>query len=262
MIKIHPCIFINSSCSGVAFTTTIYGIRAVPLRGVFIGALMICAEELYFSYTGTAPWILNNLCFTAEDGEYISIVGSNGAGKSTLVKLLLGLLTPLRGTVSVTQNRIAFVPQTNDLADSHFPITVREMLDSYRRLLKIKDRNKTEQALEAVGMQAMSNRLISALSGGQRQKVFIARGIIGDPSLIILDEPSSGVDVDSRKEIYAYLKKLNVEKQVTILSVEHNLEAAVHNSTAIYHMSGGSGHMCNPEAYHRELLFANGGVIQ
>ncbi len=223
---------------------------------------MISAEGLYFSYTGTAPYILKNLYFSAENGDYISILGSNGAGKSTLVKLLLGLLTPLKGTVFVNEERTAFVPQTNDLADSHFPITVREMLDSYRRLLKIKDRNRTEQALEAVGMQSLSDRLLSALSGGQRQKVFIARGIIGDPSLIILDEPSAGVDVDSRKEIYTYLKKLNVEKQVTILSVEHNLEAAVHNSTAIYHMSGGSGHMCNPETYHRELLFANGGVLQ
>jgi zinc transport system ATP-binding protein len=223
---------------------------------------MIHAEGLYFSYTGTAPYILKNLYFNAEDGDYISISGSNGAGKSTLVKLLLGLLTPLRGSVSVDEERTAFVPQTNDLADSHFPITVREMLDSYRRLLKIKDRGRTEQALEAVGMQAMADRLISALSGGQRRKVFIARGILGDPSLIILDEPSAGVDPDSRREIYTYLKKLNTEKSVTILSVEHNLEAAVQNSTAIYHMSDGSGHMCNPETYRRELLFADGGVVQ
>ena len=223
---------------------------------------MICAEGLYFSYTGTAPYILKNLYFSAEDGDYISILGSNGAGKSTLVKLLLGLLTPLKGIVSVNEKRIAFVPQTNDLADSQFPITVREMLDSYRRLLKIKDRDRTEQALEAVGMQAMSDRLISALSGGQRQKVFIARGILADPSLLILDEPSAGVDVDSRKEVYSYIKKLNTEKSVTILSVEHNLEAAVQNSTAIYHMSEGSGHMCRPETYRRELLFANGGIIR
>ncbi|MCK9171681.1 MAG: ATP-binding cassette domain-containing protein [Treponema sp.] len=222
---------------------------------------MICAEGLYFSYTGTAPWILNNLCFTAEDGEYISIVGSNGAGKSTLVKLLLGLLSPLRGSISVTQDRTAFVPQANDLADSHFPVTVREMLDSYRRLLKIKDRNRTDEALAAVGMQAVSDRLISTLSGGQRQKVFIARGIIGDPSLLVLDEPSAGVDPESRKEIYAYLKKLNSEKTVTILSVEHNLDAVVRNSTAIYHMSGGSGHMCSPETYRRELVFAGGGAV-
>ncbi len=223
---------------------------------------MIRAEGLYFSYTGIAPYILKNLYFSAGTGDYISILGSNGAGKSTLVKLLLGLLTPLRGTVSVDDKRIAFVPQTNDLADSRFPITVREMLDSYRRLLKIKDRRKTEQALEAVGMQAMSDRLIGALSGGQRQKVFIARGILGDPSLLILDEPSAGVDIDSRKEIYTYLRKLNTEKAVTILSVEHNLEAAVRNSSAIYHMSDGGGHMCSPETYRRELLFVNGGVIQ
>jgi zinc transport system ATP-binding protein len=223
---------------------------------------MICAEGLYFSYAGTAPYILKNLYFSAGDGDYISILGSNGAGKSTLVKLLLGLLLPVSGKIAVSDERVAFVPQANDLADSRFPITVGEMLDSYRRLLKIKDKRRTEHALEAVGMQALSDRLISDLSGGQRQKVFIARGILGNPTLLILDEPSAGVDLDSRKEIYSYLKRLNTGKSVTILSVEHNLEAAIQNSTAIYHMSDGTGHTCDPAAYRRELLFANGGVLQ
>jgi zinc transport system ATP-binding protein len=222
---------------------------------------MITAENLYFSYTGASPYILDNLSFTAHTGDYISILGSNGAGKSTLVKVLLGLLSPVRGTVQCDDTRIAFVPQTHDLADSRFPITVGEMLDSYRRLLKIKDKNRTSRALAAVGMEAFSGQLISALSGGQRQKVFIARGILGEPSLLFLDEPSSGVDLASRMEIYPYLKKLNRENGMTIISVEHNLAAALQNSTAIYHMADGSGHLCSPESYRNELLLSEEGEL-
>jgi zinc transport system ATP-binding protein len=108
-------------------------------------------------------------------------------------------------------------------------------------------------------MLAFEGALVGSLSGGQRQKVFIARAIMGEPSLLVLDEPSAGVDPGSRREIYAYLRRLNVERGMTILSVEHNLEAALRNSTDIFHIEGGRGHACTPEAYEREFLMPEKG---
>lgn len=222
---------------------------------------MIQIDDLSFSYTKSLPYVLSGLDFRAKSGSYVSILGENGCGKSTLIKLILGLLSPSRGKIRVAAARRAFVPQINDFADSRFPITVREMLDSYRRLLKIKDRQRLSEALEAVGMGAYPDRLMSALSGGQRQKVFIARAIMGQPELLVLDEPSAGVDASSRLEIYAYLKQLNQSKGVTILSVEHNLEAAIRNSTAIYHMAAGHGHICDPQSYAKEYLKLGEGAL-
>jgi zinc transport system ATP-binding protein len=215
---------------------------------------MVLVEGLYFSYTGGPPYVLEGLDFRAEERAYVSILGENGSGKSTLVKLVLGLLSPQRGTVSIDSPRRAYVPQANELADSRFPITVREMMDSYRRLLKIRERGKTEAALEAVGARDCADRLVGELSGGQRQKVFIARAIMGEPGLLVLDEPSAGVDAASRKEIYACIKELNRSRGMTILSVEHNLEAALRNSTAVYHMEDGRGHSCDPKTYAAEYL--------
>ena len=215
---------------------------------------MVCAKDVYFSYTGGPPYVLAGLDFSAAEGDYVSILGENGSGKSTMVKLILGLLAPIKGRIEVEAKRRAYVPQANDLADSRFPITVREMLDSYRRLLKIGRREETDEVLASVGMTDKADRLVGELSGGQRQKVFIARSLIGEPGLLVLDEPSSGVDAGSRREIYACIKELNVKRRMTILSVEHNLEAALRNSTAIYHMAGGRGHACDPETYATEYL--------
>lgn len=215
---------------------------------------MIVAEDLYFSYSGAPPYVLEGLNIQVADGAYISILGENGSGKSSLIKLILGLLSPTRGRIAVDERKRAYVPQQSDFADSRFPITVFEMLDSYRRLLGIKDKARVASALESVGMEAYAQRLIGALSGGQKQKVFIARALLGEPGLLVLDEPSAGVDVGSRREIYAYIKEMNLSRGMTILSVEHNLEAALRNSTAIYHMASGKGHSCDPATYAAEYL--------
>ena len=95
---------------------------------------------------------------------------------------------------------------------------------------------------------------MSTLSGGQSQKILIARALIGNPELLILDEPSTGVDINSQKEIYGFLKKINKENGITIISVEHNLDAAISNSTLIYHLAGGYGHLCTPQKYVNEYI--------
>ena len=214
---------------------------------------MIKAENLFFSYTGAAPYILNGLNFEIRDGEYVSVVGDNGCGKSTLVKLMLGFLKPTRGSIETTAGKIGYVPQKTD-ASSGFPITVYEMLGSYRRLLKIKDKGSIDESLRQVGLTEHAHKLMGNLSGGQSQRALIARALMGSPELIVLDEPSSGVDADCQKESYALIKRLNTERKITLVSVEHNLMAAVSNSTLIYHLSAGNGHVCTPEQYAQEYL--------
>jgi zinc transport system ATP-binding protein len=215
---------------------------------------MLRINDLRFSYTGAPPFILDRLSLEISDGEYVSVLGDNGSGKSTLIKLILGLLSPVSGTIVNTAANVGYVAQKADGFNSQFPITVREMLTCARRVLRLKDRDAVIKSLRRVHMEQFENALIGTLSGGQLQKVFIARSLMGNPGLLILDEPSTGIDVNSQTEIYALIKKLNRENGITVISVEHNLEAAISNSTVIYHISGGHAHVCSPEHYADEFL--------
>lgn len=215
---------------------------------------MLEAHKLYFSYTGLEPYVLKDLHMHIRDGEYVSVVGDNGSGKSTLIRLALKFLKPTSGEIVCRAKRVGYVPQKKDAAGAGFPLTARELLFSYGRLLKLKDKRAALQALEQVGMESYASELVGNLSGGQYQKVLVARALMGEPELLILDEPSTGVDQDSQRDIYAFLKRLNTERGITIVSVEHNLDAAVKNSTYIYHLARGHGHLCSPEQYAREYL--------
>ena len=215
---------------------------------------MIKTQGLSFSYTGMRPYVLDNINIEIRNGEYISIVGENGCGKSTLLKLILKFLKPTQGSISSETKRIGYVPQKTDNVNSGFPITVYEMLNSYRKLLKIKNKNIIYDNLKMVGLENSAAALMGTLSGGQSQKALVARALMGKPELLILDEPSTGIDRDSQHEIYRLIKKLNTEKGITIISVEHNLEAAMENSTLIFHLSRGRGHFCTPQQFASEYL--------
>ena len=215
---------------------------------------MIKTDNLFFSYKGSPPYVLNNINLEIRDGEYVSVLGANGSGKSTLMRLILKFLKPSKGSIITKTKKIGYVPQRNDFLNSDFPITVYEVLDSYRRILKIKDKNIIDTVLDQVGMTDYKHLLMGNLSGGQSQKILIARSLIGNPDLLILDEPSTGVDINSQGEIYSFLKMVNKERGITVVSVEHNLNAAVSNSTLIYHLVGGYGHLCTPNQYANEFL--------
>ena len=217
---------------------------------------MLSVQNLTFRYDAYSKYILEDISFEVKRGEYVSIVGENGSGKSTLVRLLLGLLKPTTGEVQQRASSIGYVPQKK-INLTHFPLTVFELLDSYRRVLKVKDRNSVYNMLEEVGLLGFEKKLAGELSGGQLQKLYIARALINNPELLILDEPSTGIDVKGQREIYAILKRLNQDSKITIISVDHNLNAAVANSTVIFHIANGKGHFCNPEKYAVEAVPSN-----
>ena len=202
---------------------------------------MINIKNLCFTYTNSRPYILDNVNLKIEKGTYVSILGENGSAKSTLLKLILNLLKPNSGEIIIDTSRIAYVAQKVENFNTQFPITVYEMLNCHRKVLKLKDKNLIKKSLKAVGMEDHTHTLIGNLSGGQQQKIFIARSLIGNPELLILDEPSTGIDIQSMEDIYGIIKGLNVNLGITVVSVEHNLKAALDNSTDIFEMSDQSG---------------------
>ena len=203
--------------------------------------IQIC--NLNYSYLGSTSYILKNINLNIKNGSYVSILGDNGSSKTTLIKLILKLLSPSSGTILTNTNRIGYVPQNVGKVNSQFPITVYELLRCHYKILKLKNSNLINQTLIDFGLFEFKNNLISSLSGGQLQKVFIARALLGNPELLILDEPSTGLDASSKQEIYSILKNLNTNLKVTILCVEHNIEAALENSSHICVLKEGSAKM-------------------
>ena len=219
---------------------------------------MIDLQHVYFAYEH-GQYLLEDVNMTIRDGDYISVVGENGSGKSTLIKLILGLLSPSRGSIANTYRHRAYVPQRFETLNSQFPITVWEVLNCYRQVLHLKHKEIIRDCLEQMNVYSLKDQLIGNLSGGQCQKVLIARALMGHPDLLIFDEPSTGIDVRSQEELYPFIKDLNENKGVTVITVEHNLKFAVRNSTKMFHVVGGRGHFCSPKAYLDEYVSATMG---
>ncbi|HEY8890059.1 MAG TPA: metal ABC transporter ATP-binding protein [Clostridium sp.] len=214
---------------------------------------MINIKNLCFTYTNSRPYALDDVNLKIEKGSYVSILGENGSAKSTLIKLILNLLKPTSGEIVISTSKIAYVAQKVENFNAQFPITVYEMLNCHRKVLKIKDKSLILKSLKAVGMEDHARTLIGNLSGGQQQKIFISRSLIGNPELLILDEPSTGIDIQSMEDIYGIIKKLNEDLKITVVSVEHNLEAALSNSTHIFEMNNGNGILYTIDNYTLKL---------
>lgn len=177
--------------------------------------------------------VISDLSLTIEEGDFVCIVGPNGAGKSTFVKGLLGILKPMRGKVlfhDLKQNFIGYMPQESKV-DKHFPASVMEIVLTgtlnqvgWNSFYHKKEKQKAEEALKLLGISSLKNQHFSDLSGGQRQKVLLARGLCASSKLLILDEPSNNLDQSSKMELYQILKSLNQNKGMTILMITHDLD--------------------------------------
>lgn len=200
----------------------------------------IAIEVDHVSHSYGGETVLDSVSFAIPEGRYVGIVGPNGGGKTTMLKIMLGILKPSQGTVSIfgqtpaqarLSGKIGYIPQRIAQADFSFPATVEEIVRSGRtskvgigRWMTKKDTDTVERSMETAGVISFRNRLISSLSGGERQKVFIARALASDPDVLILDEPTTGVDIGARKQFYALLKNLNTELGLTILHVSHDVD--------------------------------------
>jgi len=201
---------------------------------------LITIKDLCFSYTNKPPYLLDNINLNIPCGAYISVIGENGSCKTTLIKLILGLLKPTSGSINISANSIGYVPQKLDSFNSQFPITVNEVLECHKKTLGKNKNIDITAALKSVNLYDYKNKLLGNLSGGQQQRVLIARALMGNPDVIILDEPSTGVDESNQKEIYSIVSQINKEDKKTILSIEHNVHIALKYSTHILKVHNGN----------------------
>jgi ABC-type Mn2+/Zn2+ transport system ATPase subunit len=186
---------------------------------------LIRCDALGVSY-GTG-FVLENVTMHVRRGEFVGIVGPSGSGKTTLLKAITGSVPPTRGTIEIADGiRVGYVPQVESV-DWNFPITVGEVLTMTRtrqRWPRTSPSERVEMAnvLDGLGLSGLQGRHIRELSGGQQQRVFVARAMFGKPDILILDEPTSGVDVRTRHEILHLLRDLH-SKGSTILLTTHDL---------------------------------------
>ena len=171
---------------------------------------LLSVSSISFSYGMNK--LLEDISFDIKEHDFIAIIGPNGSGKTTLIKILLGLLTPISGKVElfIPRNRIGYVPQRYTI-DKNFPGTVEEILST---------RNK--ETITQVEVKDLLRKKFVALSGGQQQLVLIALALEQEPRLLILDEPTAGVDIQAQGSFYELLKRLNKEN-ITIILVTHEV---------------------------------------
>lgn len=183
--------------------------------------------------------ILSDISFSVNEGDYVGIVGPNGSGKTTLIRTLLGLHKPLRGNITILGCQIAgfkewakvgYLPQKLVYFNPYFPATVAEVVTlgllskkRFPKRLNREDLVLIDHALAKLDIGAIKNKLIGELSGGQLQRVLVAKAIVNQPRLLILDEPTTALDPETREKFFITLRELNVREKITILLVTHDI---------------------------------------
>ena len=187
-------------------------------------------NDLSYAYSGSL--VLDKISFSIKEGDLLGMIGPNGAGKTTLFSCMLGLLNDYSGTIKIFGDdikksrkafrHVGYIPQRKAI-EQNFPATVEEIV-SLGISGKISE-DRIVSALETVNLLVQKEKRIGELSGGQQQRVLIAKAIVDNPKLLILDEPATGVDLETQIKFYALLKKLNHEKKITIIWASHDLDA-------------------------------------
>ena len=203
----------------------------------------ITCENLALGYDGRI--ITEDIDFAVEAGDYLCIVGENGAGKSTLMKTILGLNSPMRGTVEygegISKKDLGYLPQQT-VVQQDFPASVYEIVLSgalsnlgFRPFYRKEDKKRAEAAMERMGLTDLRNRCYRLLSGGQQQRVLLARALVATEKLLLLDEPVSGLDPRVTTEMYELIQTLNKDG-VTVIMISHDIEMAVRYASHILHL--------------------------
>jgi zinc transport system ATP-binding protein len=214
----------------------------------------ISIDKVSFRY-GDEP-IFSEIGFSVYQGDFVAVIGANGAGKSTLLRLILGELAPSAGGIRLFGQdarhfrdwpKVGYLPQNGPQAAANFPATAEEIVTAnlfsqigFLRFPKKEHREKARLALEQVGMAAYAKRMIGDLSGGQRQRVMLASVLAGNPEMLLLDEPTTGVDAQTVASLFETLARLNNETGLTVLMVTHDTGRAVEYVSRIVCLEEGS----------------------
>lgn len=204
--------------------------------------------------------LLTRVDLSVRRGERIAICGPNGAGKTTLFRGLLGLLAPLEGSLVRSAEQVGYVPQREQL-DPLFPLTTLEVvlqgaIPSLRGLRRHAPatRSRALALLEHLGMAAHAGRLLSQLSGGQRQRALLARALMVEPALLLLDEPTSGVDLEAARAVFDEVDRLSAEHGVAALTVTHQFDQLAGRVDAVWWVAGGTVQVIPAEGFDPAAL--------
>ncbi len=208
---------------------------------------IVKVQDLRFSRGETL--VLDHIDFEIREGEYVGIIGPNGGGKTTLLELLLGLLPVQEGSVTwfgksaiaASRAQVGFVPQHAASFHHAFPATVAEIVMSGRtalrgplRRLTTHDKARVQKALRVCGIEHLAQRRIGNVSGGERQRAFLARALAGEPRVLVLDEPMAAVDEIQQKTLYDVLRQLHRSSHMTIIMVSHDISAVEREASRIF----------------------------
>jgi zinc transport system ATP-binding protein len=172
--------------------------------------------------------VVDDVSLCIHSGEFVGLIGPNGAGKTTLLRTMLGLIKPTVGSITKAQaSRIGYIPQRSAMHDSQIPISVLEVV-----MLGTRSRDIAMQCLQSVGMADAAQKPFAQLSGGQQQRVSIAKALANDPHMLVLDEPTTGIDERSQSEFYDILQSLQ-KKGLTIIMVSHDVDAVLRLVTRV-----------------------------
>ena len=218
---------------------------------------LISLEKVRLGYNNIE--VIQGLSFTVSERDFICIVGPNGSGKTTLVRGILGLIPIMSGEIKfgVDKNLIGYMPQETTV-DANFPAEVIEIvlsgaLNSHRNFYNKEDRKRATDVLRMLGIEELRELSFSELSGGQRQKVLLARALMATKKILILDEPSNNLDQKSKKELYDLIRKLNAKQKIAVIMVTHDLDHDNLIGNKILSLGGGDYFFGTTEDYVRRV---------
>lgn len=194
--------------------------------------------DLSFGHEGKA--IINNLDFSICAGDYLCIIGENGAGKSTLMKTILGLIPLIGGSIHlISKKEVSYLPQQTAM-QKDFPASVEEIVCSglipkmgMRPFYNKKEKQQVKETLEQLGLSTLRKKCYRELSGGQQERVLLARAIVSNPKILFLDEPVAGLDPVITAQLYEILGQLNKQNNTTIVMISHDLQASFEHANKV-----------------------------
>lgn len=231
-------------------------------------------KNLSFDYG--EGWIFHKLNIEIEKGDFVAVIGANGAGKSTLLKMLAKMVEPTCGTIEYygedistfnQWDKIGYVPQNPGKNAQDFPISVEEVVsmgllktNHFLQRLSNEDNERIQEVLNFFDLQDMRKKRMNELSGGQQQKVFLARAMVKSPEILLLDEPSTAMDAKTKEMLYTYLQQINQQQGTTIIMVSHDLELASHSAKSALCLDHGvcfwgDVHMALKHHHHHGYLY-------
>ncbi|NLX83416.1 MAG: metal ABC transporter ATP-binding protein [Clostridiales bacterium] len=202
---------------------------------------LITVKDAAFAYDGQV--VLDQVTFEVNQGDYLCIVGENGSGKSTLMKGLLRLLDPVKGKITLgdglMQDEVGYLPQQN-LTQRDFPASVLEVVESgirsKRLFLNKADKARAQEMMGLLEITGLQHRSFMELSGGQRQRTLLARALCATRKLLLLDEPTAGLDPVVARELYKTIETINREQGIAVIMITHDVHTAAFYASSILHL--------------------------